>query len=112
VEAGAGAWDRPCYKVDMGVTDRVGWIERTLRQAFAPSHLVVEDESARHAGHAGAASGGGHFRVLIVSDRFRDQSPVARQRAVYAALGDAMKSAIHALALRTLTPEEWRAQGS
>lgn len=90
--------------------DRVAWIEDTLRQAFAPSQLVVEDESALHAGHAGAASGGGHFRVLIVSQAFHDQSPVARQRAVYAALGNAMKSEIHALALRTLTPEEWRQQ--
>jgi BolA protein len=87
--------------------DRVSWIETTLRQAFAPSHLVVEDESALHAGHAGAAGGGGHFRVLVVSTVFLGQSPVARQRAVYAALGDAMKSSIHALALRTLTPEEW-----
>ncbi len=94
----------------MDPMDRAAWIESTLRQAFAPSHLVVEDESARHAGHAGAASGGGHFRVLIVSERFRGQSPVARQRAVYAAFGDAMKSTIHALALRTLTPEEWHAQ--
>jgi BolA protein len=87
--------------------DRVAWIEATLRDAFAPSHLAVEDESALHAGHAGAAAGGGHFRVLLVSEKFRGQSPVARQRAVYAALGDAMQSTIHALALRTLTPEEW-----
>jgi BolA protein len=94
----------------MDPKDRAGWIETTLRQAFAPSHLVVEDESARHAGHAGAASGGGHFRVLIVAERFRNQSPVARQRAVYTALGSAMKSTIHALALRTLTPEEWQTQ--
>jgi BolA protein len=94
----------------MDPKERAGWIETTLRQAFAPSHLVVEDESARHAGHAGAASGGGHFRVLIVAERFRNLSPVARQRAVYAALGSAMKSTIHALALRTLTPEEWQTQ--
>ncbi len=93
-------------------TDRVIWIEGTLRQAFAPIHLVVEDESARHVGHAGAASGGGHFRVLIVSDGFRGQALVARQRAVYATLGDAMKSSIHALALRTLTPEEFEQQRS
>jgi BolA protein len=79
---------------------------------FAPVHLVVEDESAVHAGHAGAAAGGGHFRVLIVAHSFRSQAPVARQRAVYAALGDAMKSHIHALALRTLTPEEWEQQRS
>ena len=90
--------------------DRVSWIEKTLSAALAPVHLVVEDESARHAGHAGAAAGGGHFRVLIVSQTFRGQSPVARQRAVYAALGDAMRSTIHALALRTLTPEEWERQ--
>lgn len=90
--------------------ERVSWIEDTLRHAFAPTHLVVEDESALHAGHAGAAGGGGHFRVLIVADSFRGQSPVARQRAVYAALGDAMKSQIHALALRTLTPQEWERQ--
>jgi BolA protein len=88
--------------------NRVVWIEKTLRQAFAPSHIVVEDESALHGGHAGAAAGGGHFRVLIVAECFRGQSLVARQRAVYAALGDAMRSSIHALALRTLTPEEWR----
>ena len=89
---------------------RVVWLERTLRAAFAPEHLVVEDESARHAGHAGAASGGGHYRVLIVAEAFAGHSALARQRAVYAALGDAMRTRIHALALRTLTPEEWRRQ--
>jgi len=88
--------------------DRAKWIEETLRLAFAPSQLVVEDESALHAGHAGAAAGGGHFRVLIVAECFRGQPLVARQRAVYAALGDAMRLSIHALALRTLTPEEWQ----
>ena len=90
------------------VMDRRAWIETALRDAFAPAHLVVEDESAHHVGHAGAAGGGGHFRVLIVSAVFRGQDPVARHGAVYAALGTAMKSAIHALALRTLTPEEWK----
>lgn len=88
--------------------DRVQWIQATLQQTFSPEYLSVEDESARHAGHAGAASGGGHFRVLIVADSFRGQGLVDRQRAVYAALGDAMRREIHALALRTLTPEEWQ----
>jgi BolA protein len=87
--------------------NRVQWIEATLRQAFAPQQLHIEDESARHAGHAGAAAGGGHFRVVIVSDAFRGQTPVQRHSAVYAALGDAMRSDIHALALKTLTPEEF-----
>ncbi|MFN8640800.1 MAG: BolA family protein [Candidatus Binatia bacterium] len=91
-------------------TDRVAWLTDALRRAFAPSHLVVEDESHLHVGHAGAAGGGGHFRALVVSPAFRGQSRVARQRAVYEALGDAMRSAVHALALRTLTPEEWDAE--
>ena len=92
--------------------DRARWIETTLRTALQPSHVVVEDESALHAGHVGAASGGGHFRVLIVADAFAGLDRVARQRAVYAALGDAMRSTIHALALRTLTPDEWQSQGA
>jgi BolA protein len=87
--------------------DRAAWIETTLRQAFAPHYLLVEDESARHAGHAGAASGGGHFRVVIVSESFRGRDLVSRHQAVYAALGEAMQSEIHALALQTLTPEDW-----
>jgi len=90
---------------------RARWLEDTLRRGLDPEHLVVEDESARHVGHAGAAGGGGHFRALIVSAAFRGQSMVARQRAVYALLGDAMRSSIHALALRTLTPEEWKGRG-
>lgn len=90
-----------------GDPERARWLEGVLRQGLDPVHLVVEDESARHAGHAGAAGGGGHFTVLIVSAAFRGQNQVARQRAVYALLGDAMRTKIHALSLRTLTPEEW-----
>jgi BolA protein len=90
--------------------DRATWLADLLRRGFAPVHLTVEDESHLHRGHAGAAGGGGHFRVCIVAAAFRGQTPVARQRAVYAHLGDAMRSSIHALALRTLTPEEWDAQ--
>jgi len=86
---------------------RVEWIERTLRQAFAPSHFSIEDESAKHAGHAGARSGGGHFRIVIVADAFRGKSPVQRHQAIYAALGEAMQREIHALAIRALTPDEW-----
>lgn len=90
--------------------DRAGRIERALRRAFAPTRLVVDDESAQHRGHPGAAAGGGHFRVLIVSEAFGSQSRVARHRAVYAALGSAMRSDVHALALQALTPEEWDRQ--
>jgi BolA protein len=90
--------------------DRRSRIEARLRAELAASHVDVEDESHRHAGHAGAASGGGHFRATIVSDRFAGLSRVARQRLVYGALAAEMKGEIHALALRTLTPEEWAAE--
>lgn len=92
--------------------ERVAWLTEALRRGLEPIHLVVEDESHRHAGHAGAAGGGGHFRALIVSAAFRGQTRVARQRTVYALLGEAMRSTIHALALRTLTPEEWEAESA
>lgn len=87
--------------------NRVEWIEQTLRAAFAPLHFSIEDDSTKHAGHAGARAGGGHFNVVIVSEAFRDKSPVQRHQAVYAALGEAMRSEIHALAIKALTPEEW-----
>ena len=93
-------------------SDRLAWLTEALRQGLAPTHLVVEDESHLHVGHAGAAGGGGHFRALVVSSAFRGQTRVARQRAVYALLGDAMRARIHALALRTLTPEEWEAESA
>ncbi len=89
--------------------NRVAWIRDTLAQTFAPAHLQVDDDSAKHAGHAGARGGGGHFSVLIVSEAFDGLDLVTRQRRVYAALGDAMRQEIHALALRTLTPAEWTA---
>lgn len=78
-------------------------IERTLRAALDASDVRVEDESAHHVGHAGAAAGGGHYRVTVVSSRFEGKTQVQRHRLVYAALGDAMGSTIHALALTTLT---------
>ena len=78
-----------------------------LRAHFDPTHLDVVDESHLHAGHGGAKSGGGHFRVLIVADRFAGESRVARQRLVYGALSEAMGPDIHALAMTTLAPDEW-----
>ena len=72
--------------------------------------MEVEDESHLHAGHPGAASGGGHFRALIVSASFEGLSRVAAQRLVYEALSDEMGGEIHALAMSTLTPEQWRAR--
>ncbi len=87
--------------------ERPAWIETTLREHFEPEHLEVQDESHLHRGHPGAAAGGGHFRVTLVSPRFVGHARLARHRMVYDALGDAMKVDIHALAVRAFTPEEW-----
>jgi len=82
-------------------------LEGRLRQGLSPVHCDVVDESAAHASHAGAAGGGGHFRVLVVSAAFEGQGRVERHRLVYDLLRDLMPGAIHALALRTLAPSEW-----
>jgi BolA protein len=82
-------------------------IRDKLNATFTPSELRVEDDSARHAGHAGAAPGGEtHFNVRIVSQAFMGLSRVERQRRVYATLADELKVRVHALALVTLTPDE------
>ncbi|HEV8121283.1 MAG TPA: BolA family protein [Candidatus Polarisedimenticolia bacterium] len=85
-------------------------IARRLEARFAPRRLEVLDDSAAHAGHAGAAAGGGHFRVLVVSDAFEGLPRVERHRLVYDAVRDLMPRRIHALAVRALTPEEDRPQ--
>ena len=82
-----------------------------LRTALAAEHVQVYDESARHRGHAGALEGG-HFDAVVVSTRFEGLGRVERHRLVYAALGDLRERRIHALALSTFTPEEWRRQDS
>jgi len=82
-------------------------LRRKFQAAFAPVELVVQDESALHAGHAGAREGGqSHFRVRIVSAAFAGLSRVERQRRVYAAASDEFAAGLHALALVSLTPEE------
>jgi BolA protein len=82
-------------------------IESALRDRLEAVHVEVIDESHLHAGHAGAKSGGGHFRATIVSARFEGLSPVAAQRLVYEALADEMGGEIHALTMKTLTPAKW-----
>jgi BolA protein len=82
-------------------------IRQRLTTALSPSRLDLVDESARHAGHAGARpQGESHFRVSIVSAKFAGKSRVERQRMVFAALGDLMQTEIHALAITALTPGE------
>ena len=87
---------------------RIGQIRSRLEAAFTPAVLEVVDESHRHAGHAGARDGRGHFLVRIVSDRFEGVKPLARHRMVYAALGSLMQTDIHALSLEALSPTESR----
>lgn len=77
--------------------DRVAMIRARLEQAFAPDELEIVDDSHRHAGHAGAKDGRGHFRVRIVSLRFAGIKTLERHRMVYAALGGLMQTDIHAL---------------
>lgn len=88
------------------MSERVELIRRQLSAALSPTELDIEDESHRHAGHAGARDGRGHFRVRIVSAAFAGKSALARHRAVYAALGDLMQTDIHALAIDARAPEE------
>ncbi|MGQ0740879.1 MAG: BolA family protein [Alphaproteobacteria bacterium] len=78
-----------------------------LRRAFSPTELIVEDESAQHAGHASAhPRGETHFRVRIVSHAFEGQSRIERQRRVFTALAEEMNTRVHALSLTTLAPSE------
>ena len=80
-------------------------IEARLRTALAPRSLSVQDDSHQHAGHAGAREGG-HFSVLIVSERFQGLGRVARHRLVYHSLGELMQQGIHALAIDARAPDE------
>ena len=82
-------------------------IRATLEAAFAPSHLDVRDDSAQHAGHAGAREGGEtHFRVAIVSTQFEGLSRIERHRKVHDVLDAELKDRVHALVLTLLTPLE------
>ncbi len=82
-------------------------IKEKLTAALTPTHLDIIDESHKHAGHAGAQAGGGHFLVTIVSPQFAGKSLIERHRMVYAAIGELMNTAIHALSINAQTPEEF-----
>lgn len=81
-------------------------IRELLDAGLAPAECLVDDESHLHAGHAGAASGGGHYRLRLVSTRFEGLNKVARHRLVYDCLREMMQKDIHALAMTLLTPDE------
>lgn len=79
---------------------------RASLAALDPVAIEIIDDSAKHAGHAGARSGGGHFRLAIVSPRFAGRRTMERHRLVYDALGPLMKREIHALSISAKTPDE------
>lgn len=89
------------------MTTRADRIRTALEAAFAPARVTVDDDSHRHAGHAGARpEGETHYTVAVISAVFAGQSRVARSRAVHAALAAEFAGGMHALALRLATPEE------
>jgi BolA protein len=81
-------------------------IRAAVTAALQPTLLELVDESAMHAGHAGAASGGSHFRMKIVSSQFDGLKLVMRHRLVYDSVHDMMRNEIHALAITALAPSE------
>jgi BolA protein len=85
-----------------GTVERLRWCLQSLQ----PLALAIDDDSARHAGHEGAKSGGGHYRLRLVSRRFEGLPRLARHRLVYDSLGQMMQREVHALTMVLQTPEE------
>jgi BolA protein len=97
---------------DVSKATRFERIRALLQDALAPVVLDLVDESHLHAGHAGAASGGSHYRLTIVAPAFAGLSLVRRHRLVYDSVHLMMQHEIHALAITALTPEEQAAKAS
>ena len=94
---------------ESGQPDQAEPIDELLRQrlsVLSPLSIEIIDDSALHAGHAGARSGGGHYRLHIVSPCFSGKSTLARHRMIHDALGDLMQCRIHALSIQSRAPEE------
>lgn len=87
---------------------RQTWLQETLQQAFAPSHLEVLNESHNHSGPGGET----HFKVVLVTPAFTGLRSVARHQKVYALVQPEMQRGLHAIALHTYTPDEWVATGA
>jgi len=83
-------------------------IRETLTEVLAADRVIIQDDTEKHKGHKGPGlSQGGHYTVLIVSDQFKDKSPLKRHRMVYEALSEELSSHIHALSIQALTAQEW-----
>jgi BolA family transcriptional regulator, general stress-responsive regulator len=79
---------------------------RASLAVLEPVQLEIVDESHKHAGHAGARDGGGHYLLRIVSPQFAGKNTVTRHRMIYCAIGELMKREIHALTIQALAPNE------
>ncbi len=79
---------------------RMSKMTQLLEASLSPFELLIQDDSHLHAGHAGSQSGLGHFMVKIKSEKFEGLLPLKRHQLVYQALGDMMKTDIHALAIK------------
>jgi BolA family transcriptional regulator, general stress-responsive regulator len=89
----------------MTASERVEKIRQVLTARLAPVQLDIRDDSAAHAGHAGAREGG-HFSVVVVSEQFAGRSRMQRHQLVYAAVAELMRTDIHALSIQARTPQE------
>ena len=85
-------------------------LEKKLRESLDASHVEVIDESHLHAGHVGARDGGRHFRAIIVSEKFAGLNRVRSQQLVYQSVEGWMGKEIHALSMKTFTPDAWEAE--
>lgn len=90
----------------MDNTQRIQRIKQLLMEGLDAETVDVIDESHMHAGHAGAKTGMGHFNVTIIANAFAGKSLIERHRQIFAALGDMMKTDIHALSIKAYTPDE------
>jgi BolA protein len=89
----------------MNAAERVEKIRQALTTGLTPLSLEIRDDSAQHAGHAGARAGG-HFSVTVVSDRFTGRSRMQRHQLVYEAVAELLRTDIHALSIQARTPQE------
>jgi BolA protein len=90
------------------MSERLDTIRTVLQATLQPAVLEIYDDSSSHAGHAGARNGGGHFYATIVADAFEGKTPVQRHQLVYRALGDLMRSEIHAISIKAFTKPEYQ----
>ena len=87
----------------MSVKDQ---IHQRLMETLGAESVEIEDQSHLHAGHAGAASGGGHYDVIVISSAFNNLNTLGRHRLIYRAVDDLMKKEIHALSIQAFSPDE------